>query len=91
MQNQTRNLVIVALVAALVVVTCWNQSTGQVAPPPAKPAVVKWEYKLEMYTTNSYGSRELDKLGVDGWEAFAVYPYEANNEKVFFKRPVAAK
>ena len=29
MQNQTRNLVIVALLAALVVVACWKQSPGQ--------------------------------------------------------------
>ena len=37
MQNQNRNLVIVALIAAFVVVTCWKQSPGQ--GEPAKPAM----------------------------------------------------
>ena len=36
MQNQTRNLVIVALVAALAIVTCWKQLPGQ--GDPVKPA-----------------------------------------------------
>ena len=44
MQNQTRNLVIVALVAALVAVTCWKQSPGQGEAP--RPAAATPEYMV---------------------------------------------
>jgi hypothetical protein len=67
-------LVIVVLVAALVVVTCWNQSTGQVAAPPARPAALKWEYKLIYISLEDAHMSELRRLGGDGWEACAAFP-----------------
>lgn len=92
MQNQTRNLAIVALVAALVVVTCWNQSTGQVAAP-AKPAAVKWEYKITTNGTLGDDHKEFDSLGADGWEVCAAYAIGRDNNArtVIFKRPKAEK
>lgn len=92
MQNQTRNLVIVALVAALVVVTCWNQSTGQVAVP-AKPAAVKWEYKFATCPKLEQSPVDLNKLGADGWEL--CISQSLGNEGEFYalvlKRPLAGK
>jgi hypothetical protein len=92
MQNQTRNLVIVALIAALVVVTCWNQSTGQVAVP-AKPAAVKWEYKITTSAVLGDDPKELDSLGAEGWEACAAYAIGRDNNArtVILKRPKAGK
>jgi hypothetical protein len=77
MQNQSRNLVIVALVAALVAVMCWKQSQGQgEAAKPAKPAVVKWEYQVEhVYAVSQRKTTrdELNLLGNDGWEVCAAF------------------
>ena len=46
MQNQTRNLVMIALVATLFVVTCWKHSPGQ--GEADKPEGVKWEYVVDL-------------------------------------------
>ena len=89
MQNQTRNLVIVVLVAALVVVTCWKQSPGQ--GEAAKPAVVKWEYKFTTSPTLQQDPDELNKLGSEGWDLCVVYPYADNIQTVILRRPKAAK
>lgn len=66
MQNQTRNLIIVALVAALVVVTCWKQSPGQGSA--AKPALPRWEYKQIAASESA-----LNDLGAEGWEVCAAF------------------
>lgn len=92
MQNQTRNLVIVALVAALVVVTCWNQSTGQVAAP-VKPAAVKWEYKITTCPKLEQSPDGINKLGADGWELCISQPLGSEGEfySLILKRPLAGK
>lgn len=78
MQNQTRNLVIVALVAALVAVTCWKQSSGQ--GEPAKPAAVIWEYRID-----SADATALNKLASEGWEVCAAYG--GGQASVILRRP----
>ena len=99
MQNQTRNLVIVTLVAALVAVTCWKQSQGQ--GEAAKPGVVKWEYRVAHAYAVSSGKTvrdELNLLGDDGWEVCAAFaPGQIVNGsgtsdgRVVLKRPKAEK
>jgi hypothetical protein len=71
MQNQTRNVVIVALTAALVSVTCWNQSTGQVATPAKAVSVQQWEYMTA--PANKTGSETLTSATRGGWEVCAAY------------------
>ena len=66
MQNQTRNLVIVALVAVLVVVTCWKQAPGQ--GEAAKSVLPCWEYKQI-----SASESALNELGAEGWEVCAAF------------------
>lgn len=80
MPNQTRNLVIVALVAALVAVTCWKQSSGQ--GEPAKPPSVIWEYRI----VNADGTL-LNKLAPEGWEVCAVYGGSQSSPGVILRRP----
>jgi hypothetical protein len=91
MQNQTRNLVIVALVAALVAVTCLNQSPGQVAA--AKPAAVKWEYKFATCPKLEQSPDGLNKLGADGWELCISQSLGSEGEfyALVLKRPFAGK
>lgn len=92
MQNQTRNLVIVALIAALVAVTCWNQSTGQIVLP-GKPAVARWEYKTVPAPT------EGEVILADkNWEVCAACSHGQINGgtgtlsgRVVLKRPKAEK
>ena len=89
MQNQTRNLVIVALVALLVVVTCWNQLPGQVAP--AKPAAANWEYTLAVTPTLNQDPAALNKLGAEGWELCVTHEHSGGFHTMIFRRPKAAK
>ena len=89
MQIQTRNFIIVALVAALVAITCWNQSTGQ--GEAAKPAVVKWQYMLTTHATISQQPEKLDALGAEGWELCSSYPFNERTQTLIFKRLKAAK
>ena len=52
MQNQARNLAIVTLIAALVVVTFWRQSSGQ--GETAKPAATVGRYQLSSWGSASF-------------------------------------
>lgn len=90
MQNQTRNLIIVALVAALVAVTCWNQSTGQVAVP-AKPAAVKREYTFAVTPTLNQDPAALNKLGAEGWELCVTHEHSGGFHTMIFRRSKAEK
>ena len=92
MQNQIRNLVIVALVAALVVITCWNQSRGQVAVP-AKAGAVKWEYKIMTCPKLEQSPDSLNKHGADGWELCISQPLGSEGEfySLILKRPLIGK
>jgi hypothetical protein len=89
MQNQTRNLIIVALLALLVVVTCWNQLPGQA--PAAKPAAVKWEHMVTSLKESA--ELRLDEFSDKGWEVCAAYSYgsDGGNVMVIFRRPKAGK
>lgn len=90
MQNQTRNLVIVAILAALVVVTCWKQSPGQ-----GEKAAPAWEHKSMLYP----GDNAMDKLALDRWEICGAYAKPAGTGaaatvfsiEVILRRPKAAK
>jgi hypothetical protein len=88
MPNQTRNLVIVALIAALVAVTCWKQSSGQ--GEPAKPAAVIWEYKVVDSSYKTANDQELlNKLGAEGWDVCVAY--HSNTAHLILRRPKATK
>ena len=89
MKSQSRNLAIVALVAALAGVTFWKQSSGQ--GEAAKPAIVKWEYKITVVTTKNDSTLELDKLGTEGWELCSTQPWGGGGvfHTAFLKRQVA--
>jgi|GEM_PF-1686644 len=91
MKNQTRNLVIVALLALLVVVVCWKQSPGQAEG--AKQALTVWEYKITVVTTKNDDTSELNKLGNEGWELCSAAPWGGGGQfhTAFLKRPKAAK
>jgi hypothetical protein len=96
MQNQTRNLVIVALVAALVAVTCWKQSPGQ--GEPAKAVGAKWEYKVAYVSLEKAHRDHINQLGEEGWEICAAFSHShlvsGSGEiegKVILKRSKAAK
>jgi hypothetical protein len=84
MQNQTRNLVIVALVTALIAVTCWKQSPGQ--GEVAKPAVLKWQYTLTTDATDNRSPEKLNALGAEGWELCSSYRFDDRNQTLIFKR-----
>lgn len=91
MQNQARNLIIVALVAALVAVTCWKQTHGQGAA--VKPAATKWEYKFTTCPKLEQSPDNLNKLGVDGWELCLSQPLGSEGEfySLILKRPITGK
>ena len=70
-------------------------------PKPAKPEVVKWEYKWEPKELSSAGTisdaiKEMNFQGGTGWELAAVMPYgtkASNNGELgvtilIFKRPL---
>jgi hypothetical protein len=83
MQNRTRNLVIVALVALLVVVTCWTQSSGQ--GDPAKAPVTE-------YLVVPANKETLNSFAEKGWEVCAAFHKgsEANGTAII-RRPKTAK
>jgi hypothetical protein len=88
MPNQTRNLVIVALVAALVAVTCWKQSSGQ--GEPAKPAAVIWEYRIVDSSRKTAEDEELlNKLGAEGWDVCVAY--RGYTDHLILRRPKTVK
>lgn len=80
MQNQARNLVIVALIAALVVVACWKQSPGQ--GEPSKLAAVIWEYRVDRVDATT-----LNKLASEGWEVCAAFGGNNVSGGAILRRP----
>jgi hypothetical protein len=87
MQAQTRNLVIVALVAMLVVATCWKQSPGQ--GEAAKPGAAM-EYLVvpaNTETLNTFAEKQP-------WEVVAAFSQGkegASTGLAILRRPKAAK
>ncbi len=50
----------------------------------------RWSYRIEPYTRRLVihvleSAQEMDELGAEGWEAYAVIPYDVGFV-VFFKR-----
>jgi len=89
MQNQARNLTIVALVAALVAVTCWKQSPGQ--GKADKPAAVEWEYLID-----DAAKPTLEKRAESRWEVCGAYSESTLDGKrvkgmIIMKRPKPVK
>ena len=90
MQNQTRNLAIVALVAALVAVTCWKQSSGQ--GESAKPVAAKWEYTTLTLSLIDSAEKRLTALSSErGYELVATYQDDAGKPVAILRRPKADK
>jgi hypothetical protein len=85
----SRNFAIIAVVAVLVAVTCWNQLPGQA--PPAKPAMMKWEYKIIPMGSTDNSPNTLNEAGAEGWELSATYPYDDRNIHCVFRRPKVGK
>lgn len=89
MQNQTRNFIIVALLALLVVITCWKQSPGE--GEPAKAVAVPQEYLVtrlaghEDHTTSS-----MNNFAKDRWEVCSTYNYN-DSAYCVLRRPKVAK
>lgn len=86
MQNQSRNLIIVALIAALVAIAGWKQTSGQ--GEPAKPAAMEYlVVTADTETLNTYAERQR-------WEVCAAFS-KGNDGRIagyaILRRPKAAK
>ena len=90
MKNQTRKLIVVALVAALVLIIGWKQSTGQ-ATQQGKQTVLKWEYTVIYISRERSHVEELNTLGTQGWEVCAAFSEGTGDRsgKVILRRPKA--
>jgi hypothetical protein len=70
-------VVSILVVLALVAAASWRVGLAQDAKPK-----VQWDY---MHLTNN-NVRDLERVGLEGWELVAVV-YHQNNSEFYLKRP----
>jgi hypothetical protein len=86
-RNRWISLAAVFVMVTVAASTLWSQASPGQAPD--KPAVTAWGYKTLFGTVSQSNDEELNRLGKDGWELFAIQPEGEGNGVVRFvlKRP----